>query len=83
MSAVNIAHCPEHGLHGHRKFCYVCGGLCEQVAMVPVEAVAQERERIVTALRHHGHPGDSTAFYEAADFIEKRLTPALARTERP
>lgn len=34
---------------------------------------ADERERIVKALRHHGHATDSTAFYEAADFIERRL----------
>jgi hypothetical protein len=33
---------------------------------------ADERHRIVVALRHHGHARDSTDFYEAADFIERR-----------
>lgn len=35
---------------------------------------ADERRRIVDALRHHGHVGDGTALYEAADFIERRLS---------
>jgi hypothetical protein len=30
-----IARCPEHGLHGERTECYVCGGPVEQVEMVP------------------------------------------------
>jgi hypothetical protein len=32
---IHIARCPEHGLHGERKECFVCGGAVEQVAMVP------------------------------------------------
>lgn len=31
----HIALCPEHGLHGERTECYVCGGPVEQVPMVP------------------------------------------------
>ena len=34
---------------------------------------ADERRRIVVALRHHGHAREGTDFYEAADFIERRL----------
>ncbi len=36
--AVYIARCPEHGLHGERKDCFVCGGPVEQVPMVPAKA---------------------------------------------
>lgn len=35
---------------------------------------ADERRRIVDALRHHGHAGEGIGFYEAADFIERRLS---------
>lgn len=31
-----VARCPEHGLHGSRKSCFVCGGPVEQVLMVEV-----------------------------------------------
>lgn len=31
---VYIARCPEHGLHGQRDECFVCGGPVEQVPMV-------------------------------------------------
>ena len=33
---VDIAYCPQHGLHGERQECFVCGGPVEQVRMVPV-----------------------------------------------
>lgn len=29
-----VALCPEHGLHGERAKCFVCGGPVEQVAYV-------------------------------------------------
>lgn len=32
---VKIACCPEHGLHGERSECFVCGGPVEQVEYVP------------------------------------------------
>lgn len=35
---VFIARCPEHGLHGDRDECFVCGGPVEKVAMCPVPA---------------------------------------------
>lgn len=31
---VEIAKCPEHGLHGRRRECYVCQGPVEQVRAV-------------------------------------------------
>jgi hypothetical protein len=43
---VNIARCPEHGLHGERTECFVCGGDVEQVPMVPFEAESVERAAI-------------------------------------
>jgi hypothetical protein len=42
--AVNIARCPEHGLHGERTECFACGGPVEQIPMVPVDD-AQQQER--------------------------------------
>lgn len=36
---VKIARCPEHGLHGERQECFVCGAQCEQIEMVPLEQV--------------------------------------------
>jgi hypothetical protein len=32
-----IARCPEHGLHGERDECFVCGGEVEQVPFVPLD----------------------------------------------
>lgn len=36
---VFIARCPEHGLHGEREECFVCGGPVEQVEMVEVRSL--------------------------------------------
>lgn len=39
LDVANITHfarCEEHGLHGRRDNCFVCGGPVEQVAMVPL-----------------------------------------------
>lgn len=36
-----IARCPEHGLHGDRSDCFVCGGPVDRVPMISVEAIAQ------------------------------------------
>lgn len=40
---VNIARCPEHGLHGERPECFACGGPVERVAMVPCDDAAVQR----------------------------------------
>lgn len=37
--SVQIARCPEHGLHGERDECFVCGGPVEQVKMVEANVV--------------------------------------------
>lgn len=37
----NVARCPEHGLHGERTECFVCGGPVEQVRMVAMDAAEQ------------------------------------------
>lgn len=31
---IYIARCPEHGLHGQRDECFVCGGPVDQVPMI-------------------------------------------------
>jgi hypothetical protein len=33
---VYIARCPDHGLHGERDECFICGGPVEKVPMVEV-----------------------------------------------
>lgn len=40
VASAHIAYCPEHGLHGERPDCFVCGGPVEQVLMVPANANA-------------------------------------------
>lgn len=40
---VLIACCPQHGLHGQRDECFVCGGPVEQIAMVPAETTDDPR----------------------------------------
>lgn len=40
---VTIARCPEHGLHGDREECFVCGGPVEQVRIVPIDDEAIDR----------------------------------------
>lgn len=34
---VGIARCPEHGLHGQRDECFVCGGAVEYELMLRIE----------------------------------------------
>lgn len=41
----SIAYCPEHGLHGERQECFVCGGPVERVEMVPARSKWTERGR--------------------------------------
>jgi hypothetical protein len=40
---VSIACCPDHGLHGSRERCFVCGGDVEQIPMVPCDDAAVRR----------------------------------------
>lgn len=49
---VTIARCPEHGLHGERTECFVCGGPVEQVPMLPADYfTADEVEWLESAAR--------------------------------
>lgn len=43
---VNIARCPEHGLHGCRETCFVCGVSVEQVPMVPDTLAMEALNRV-------------------------------------
>lgn len=51
---VHIARCAEHGLHGCRTECFVCGADVEQVPMVPLaeyERVKAENDRFWAAVK--------------------------------
>lgn len=50
---VEIARCPEHGLHGERTECFVCGGDVERVPMVPLDAHNEIYGRLVDDRRNH------------------------------
>jgi len=41
--AVSVAWCPDHGLHGERTECFVCGGEVEQVRMVELRLDQHDR----------------------------------------
>jgi hypothetical protein len=43
----NIALCPDHGLHGERTECFVCGRPVDQLVMVEKAPVDAERERML------------------------------------
>ena len=47
---VLIARCPEHGLHGERQECFVCGGPVEQVPMVALS----EHDALLLSLKGEG-----------------------------
>jgi hypothetical protein len=53
-SAVHIARCPEHGLHGERDECFVCGGPVEQVPMVPADLDAATDRVLALLVRAYG-----------------------------
>lgn len=53
---VSIARCREHGLHGERTECFICGGPVEQVAMVPVAGV-------IEWLRREAHPSGECGLF--------------------
>lgn len=57
FSVAHIACCPEHGLHGQREECFVCGGAVEQVAVVPVEESLTLESRICLDCGGFARPG--------------------------
>lgn len=50
---IQIARCPEHGLHGERDECFVCGGPVEQVEMIE----AKPADIFLTLYRDSFHDG--------------------------
>jgi hypothetical protein len=76
---VNIARCPEHGLHGERQECFVCGGEVEQVPMIHAAAlvpVIQEQERLRAELRDA-----SAAMSAAAAMLTPRMRAGTAEAK--
>lgn len=73
---VFIARCPEHGLHGERDECFVCGGPVEKVAMFPVgaehgaEGLVHEAESILRASAAFDR---SARIYEVLSELGRRL----------
>ena len=54
---VNIARCPEHGLHGRRETCFECGAPVKQVPMVPLadaQKLEGERDEARATARERG-----------------------------
>jgi hypothetical protein len=53
VSIVNIARCAEHGLHGERSECFICGGPVEQVSMMTADYFSRaEIEWLESAARN-------------------------------
>ena len=50
LDVVCIARCAEHGLHGRRQECFICGKRVEQVPVVLLENFEKARERIAFQL---------------------------------
>lgn len=73
FETVHVA--PEHGLHGARSQCFVCGGPIEQVAMVPVEAatlVGDLREAIIVGLSSYFHGTTDGSVGKPAEGVSDR-----------
>lgn len=57
MEVVNIARCPDHGLHGERDTCFICDGPVEQVPMVEVSAPTMDEGMCLTCGKMCPYPG--------------------------
>lgn len=81
---VNIARCPEHGIHGERDECFVCGGSVQQLPMIHaatlVEAVQRTAEAMsalnvalatLAEVRGHLTPGMRAGTAEACALIDR------------
>jgi hypothetical protein len=85
---VYIARCPEHGLHGERTECFVCGGEVEQVAMVEISDegraaltnLAIATERLQKAVLNY-EIGQGTASYEHMLIARSKAVIALRASE--
>lgn len=58
MSVVNIARCPEHGLHGERTECFICGADVEQVEMAPAADLLEAIEAIDDLMGYDKGPNE-------------------------
>ena len=81
---VNIARCPEHGLHGEREECFVCGGAVDQVAMVALADYEALRRRVEELQEEVGDAtvaqlGIETEARVAAEARADQLAAALTR----
>lgn len=65
-----IARCPEHGLHGERASCFVCGGPVEQVQMVEVRAVY---DWLGALARQHGEEEVGRVLYDLRANFSRRF----------
>lgn len=64
-NVVEIARCPRHGLHGQRKRCFKCGKAVEQVRMIALDDLIDNRvcnalidELVVSAGGQRGYTTD-------------------------
>jgi len=64
VPVVPIARCSEHGLHGHRQECFVCGGEVEQVEFIDRAAFVVE----LATLRGYGLV-ENTTYYRILELI--------------
>lgn len=44
-----FARCPDHGLHGERAECFVCGGPVERVPFIPVDVFVEVARALIMA----------------------------------
>lgn len=64
IEVVHIARCPDHGLHGARRTCFICEGEVEQVAMVPLAEYERLRQLTFNLLAAADHlPGAYNGLY--------------------
>ncbi len=62
LEAAHIAWCPDHGLHGERTACFVCGGPVAQLPMIPAECAltGNEARLLLALLSASSQPEDET-----------------------
>ena len=91
---VYIARCAEHGLHGDRTRCFICGAPVEQVPMIPVEdgsgiaLIAAERQRQIdaegwTAEHDDGHEAWPGLAQAAACYANEAWMPLTESHRKP
>jgi hypothetical protein len=82
--AIHIARCPEHGIHGERDECFVCGGPVQKLPMVDAFTLVEAIQRTAEAMsalgvaqaamyeaRHCLTPGMRAGTAEACDALDR------------